>query len=322
VRNLGNSFFLLIAFFILSLEASAQTDSSAHRVQFVTVDQGVQLEVLDWGGSGRPLIFLAGAGDTAHRFDGFAPLFTAQHHVYGITRRGFGASSKPAPANGNYSADHLGDDVLAVMKALHIDRPVLIGHSIAGEELSSVGSRFPEKVSGLIYLDAATDFAFYDPAHPIVEVEMNDIRRRIDDIEAGGVDEKKKLLELETAVAKFETVLHQNNLGVANMPPLPPRSPINAAMNFGMQEYTSIPVPALAIYACPHNWDRLPDDGSGRKAALIAHDKARCNAWADNFKHGVPGARIVMIPNADHYVYLSNEAQVVAEINAFLASLH
>jgi non-heme chloroperoxidase len=321
VRNSSNLFFLLIAFFILPLDASAQTDSSPHGVQFVTVDQGVQLEVLDWGGSGRPLIFLAGAGDTAHRFDGFAPQFTVQHHVYGITRRGFGASSKPTPANGNYSADHLGDDVLAVMKALHIDRPVLIGHSIAGEELSSVGSRFPEKVSGLIYLDAATDFAFDDPAHPIVEVEMNDIRRRINEIEAGGVDEKKKLLELETAIAKFEIVLHQNNLGVANMPPLPPRSPINAAMNFGMQKYTSIPVPALAIYACPHNWDRLPDDGSGRKAALIADDKVRCTAWADNFKHGVPDARIVMIPNADHYVYLSNEAQVVAEINAFLASL-
>ena len=322
MRNLRNLFFLLIAFFILSLEASAQRDSSAHKVRFVTVEPGVQLEVLDWGGSGRPLILLAGAGDTAHRFDGFAPQFTAKHRVYGITRRGFGASSKPAPSNGNYSADRLGDDVVAVMKALHIDRPVLIGHSIAGEELSSVGSRFPERVSGLIYLDAATDFALYDPAHPLFEIEMNDIRRRIDEIEAGGVDEKKKLLELEIAVAKFETVLHQNNLGVANMPPLPPRSPINAAINFGMQKYTFIPVPVLAIYACPHNWDRLPDDGAGRKAALIADDKVRCTAWADNFKRGVPSARIVMIPNADHYVYVSNEAQVVTEINAFLASLH
>ena len=160
--------FLLIPLFILSLEASAQTDSSPHKIQFVTVERGVQLEVLDWGGSGRPLIFLAGAGDAAHRFDSFAPQFTAHHQVYGITRRGSGASSKPAPANGNYAADHLGDDVLAVMKALHIDRPVLVGHSIAGQELSSIGSRFPEKVSGLIYLDAATSFAFYDPAHPPV----------------------------------------------------------------------------------------------------------------------------------------------------------
>lgn len=322
MRKARSLSFLLIALFILSVKASAQTDFSRHKVQFVTVEKGVQLEVLDWGGSGRPIIFLAGAGDTAHRFDGFAPQFTARHHVYGITRRGSGASSKPAPASGNYSADHLGDDVLAVMKALHIDRPVLVGHSIAGQELSSIGSRFPKKVSGLIYLDAATGFAFYDPAHPPIAIEMNDIKRRINEIEAGGVDEQKKLLELEAAVARFETVLHQNNLEVANMPPLPPRAPIEAAMNFGMQKYTSIPVPTLAIYACPHNWNRLPDDAAGRKAALIADDKARCTAWADNFRHGVPGARIVMIPNADHYVYLSNEAQVVTEINAFLASLH
>ena len=69
------------------------------------------------------------------------------------------------------------------MKAINIERPVLVGHSLAGEELSSIGSRFPAKVSGLIYLDAATGFAFYDPAHPSIEIEMNDIKSRIDEIE-------------------------------------------------------------------------------------------------------------------------------------------
>ncbi|HEX3966667.1 MAG TPA: alpha/beta hydrolase [Edaphobacter sp.] len=312
---------LCTAALLLTLRAPAQIDSAPHTTQFVTVEQSVRLEVVDWGGSGSPLIFLAGAGDSAHRFDRFAPQFTKQHHVYGITRRGTGPSSSPAPANGNYTADHLGDDVLAVMKALHIERPVLVGHSIAGQELSSIGSRFPQKVSGLIYLDGATGFALYDPAHPLLAVEMNDIKRRIDEIEAGGVDEKKKLLELETAVASFETVLHQTNLEIENMPPLPPRTPIGAALNFGMQKYTSIPVPVLAIYACPHNWDRLPDDQSGRKASLITDDKVRCTEWIDNFRRGVPTARIVIIPNTDHYVYISNEAQVAAEINAFLATL-
>lgn len=320
MRQLWKLPFLFTVLLWLPVRAMAQADSSPHAIQMVTVEPGVQLEVLDWGGSGRPLIFLAGAGDTAHRFDGFAPQFNRQHHVYGITRRGSGASSSPPPANGNYSADRLGDDVLAVMKALQIDRPVLVGHSMAGEELSSIGSRFPDKVSGLIYLDAATGFAFYDSAHPLLAPEMNDIKKRIDEIEAGGVDEQKKLLDLETAVAHFEAILRQNNAEIANMPPLPPRSPIGAALNFGMQKYTSIPVPALAIYACPHNWDRLPD--SPRKAALIADDKARCTRWADNFRQGVPSAHIVMIPNADHYVYLSNEAQVVVEMNAFLDKLH
>jgi non-heme chloroperoxidase len=166
VRKMISSYFLLIASLVFSLQAPAQTDSSPHKVQFVTVEEGVQFEVLDWGGVGRPLIFLAGNGDTAHAYDNFASKFTGQNHVYGITRKGFGASSKPAPTNGNYSADRLGDDILAVMQALRIERPVLAGHSLAGEELSSIGSRFPNKVSGLIYLDAAASWAFYDPAHP------------------------------------------------------------------------------------------------------------------------------------------------------------
>jgi non-heme chloroperoxidase len=300
----------------------ADSLSPGGKVQFVTVEPGVQLEVLDWGGSGRPLIFLAGNGDTAHSFESFAPKFTSQNHVYGITRRGFGASSKPTPANGSYSADHLGDDVLAVMRALGIERPVLVGHSLAGEELSSIGSRFPTKVSGLIYLDAAYGGAFYDPSHPQIEIEMNDLKRRIDEIETGGVDEQKKLRELETAVARFESILHQNNQDVTTMPPLPPRSPIQAALNFGVERYTSIPVPVLAIYACPHDWDPFFLNDPQRKAARLSADTARCTAQAEAFSHGVPSAKVVRIANADHYVHRSNEAQVIHEMKEFLDGLH
>ena len=83
----------------LCMEAPAQSavqpDRSAHKVEFVTVDRNVKLVVVDWGGSGRPVIFLAGLGDTAHNFDQLAPEFTQSHHVYGITRRGFGNSGSP-----------------------------------------------------------------------------------------------------------------------------------------------------------------------------------------------------------------------------------
>ena len=41
-------------------------DKSPHTVHFVTVDGNVKLEVLDWGGSGRAQVLLAGLGDTAH----------------------------------------------------------------------------------------------------------------------------------------------------------------------------------------------------------------------------------------------------------------
>src|SRR5208337_759650 len=112
-----------------------------------------RLEVLDWNGSGRPVVLLPGGGDTAHVFDEFAPKLKAkgQCHVYGITPRGFGASGFSACKNG---CDCLGDDVLAVIDALKLNRPVLVGHSIAGEELSSVATRHPEKIAGLVYLES------------------------------------------------------------------------------------------------------------------------------------------------------------------------
>jgi len=123
--------------------------SSPHTIQMVSVEKGVSLEVLDWGGTGRPLVLLTGLGDTAHVFDEFASKLTASYHVYGITRRGRGASSAPEPNATSYTASRLGEDVLAVIDALHLNKPVIAGHSIAGEELSYIGSHHPEKVAAL-----------------------------------------------------------------------------------------------------------------------------------------------------------------------------
>ncbi|HEY4047057.1 MAG TPA: alpha/beta hydrolase [Acidobacteriaceae bacterium] len=311
----------LIAIYASALRVQDQADSSPPTAQFVTVDKDVKLEVLDWGGTGRPMVFLAGQGNTAHNFDRFAPQFTAHYHVYAITRRGFGASSKPVPSNGNYTADRLGDDILAVTDVLKLNRPILVGHSFAGEEMSSIGSRHPGKVAGLIYLEAAYGFAYYDPAHPMMELEMNDLKRRIDQLEAGGVEEKSYLLDLEARVAQFEKTLHNSNLRVASMPPIPPRTPIQAALNYGAEKYTKIPVPILAIFACPHNWDRAFQSDPAMKAKRLAADVALCTAQADAFATGVPSAHVVRISNADHYVFNSNEAEVVREMNSFLANL-
>ncbi|HEY6250028.1 MAG TPA: hypothetical protein VI685_08700 [Candidatus Angelobacter sp.] len=108
---------LALPFVLVSITAPAYSQSSApwtdpspHHVSFVTVDKDVRLEVLDWGGSGQSLVLLAGGGNTAHVFDDFALKLTGEYHVYGITRRGFGAS---AYSGSDYGADRLGDDVVA-----------------------------------------------------------------------------------------------------------------------------------------------------------------------------------------------------------------
>ena len=129
-------------------------DPSPHTVQLVTVDENVQLEVLDWGGTGRPVVLLAGSGNTAHVFDGFAEKLTSNNHIYGITRRGFGASSHP---DSGYTDQRLADDVLRVLDALSISAPVLVGHSMAGSELTTLGAKHSDRLSGLVYLEAVRD---------------------------------------------------------------------------------------------------------------------------------------------------------------------
>jgi len=138
-------------------------DPSPHQVRGVTVEPGVRLEVLDWGGSERPLVLLAGLGMTAHVFDGFAEKLTGSSHVYGITRRGYSASSRPASG---YTEDRLVEDDLRVLDALNLAQPVMAGHSVAGNELSELGIHHYGRIGGLVYLDAlndgADDYTEYD----------------------------------------------------------------------------------------------------------------------------------------------------------------
>src|SRR5438128_10884496 len=142
-----------------SQQPPAWKDPSPHITQFVTVDKSVRLEVLDWGGSGRAAVLLAGGGDTAHVFDDFAPKLTVHNHVYGITRRGFGASGY---ADAENVGERLGEDVLAVIHAPKLDKQLLVGHSIAGAELSWIANRYPDRVAGVVYLEAGYSYAFDD----------------------------------------------------------------------------------------------------------------------------------------------------------------
>ncbi len=103
---------------------------------------------------GVPLVFLSGLGSTAHVFDEFAPQFTDHFHVIGITRRGFGASANALPAD---DPDTLVNDVRVILDSLRMGSVVLVGHSIAGEELARFAVSYPDRCAGLVYLDAAYD---------------------------------------------------------------------------------------------------------------------------------------------------------------------
>jgi non-heme chloroperoxidase len=320
---------IALAALLLSTAHAQAIDSTAHTVQFVSVENDVKLEVLDWGGSGRPVVLLTGQGNNAHVYDKFAPKLTATCHVYGITRRGYGVSSHPEPTSANYAADRLGDDVLAVIDALKLNRPVLVGHSLGGEELSSVGSRHPENVAGLIYLDAAYGYAYYDRSRGDLIIDVNVLQRELVQLRPGNITKESNSVIhdlLETDLPALEKDLRRLQETTTRQSPALPNAqrsipPIEQAVLSGMQKYTDIRVPILAIYALPHDFrDLLKDDAAGR-AAAEARDMVSTGAQAKAFEDGIPSARVVRLPHANHYVFRSNEADVLREINEFVGKL-
>ena len=117
---------------LLAATALAQgKDPSPHKVHFVTVEEGVRIEVLDWGGDStkRAVVLLTGSGNTAHIYDEFAHKLAECRRVYSITRRGYGESTHP---EAGYANQRLAEDEYQVIDKLGISKPVVAGHSMAG----------------------------------------------------------------------------------------------------------------------------------------------------------------------------------------------
>jgi pimeloyl-ACP methyl ester carboxylesterase len=89
----------------------------------------------------------------------------------------------------------------------------------------------------------------------------------------------------------------------------------------GGQKYTDIRLPVLAIFAVPHDLGPALGGDPTARAAFEARDTVTAGAQADAFEKGIPSARVVRLPHAHHYVFLSNEADVLREMNAFIARL-
>jgi non-heme chloroperoxidase len=314
-------------------QAAPWHDPSKHKIQFVTVEEGVRLEVLDWGGSGRNVVLLAGSGNTAHIFDNFAEkLSGACCHVYGITRRGFGASTHP---DSGYDQQRLADDVLQVLDALKLVAPVVAGHSMSGEELTTLGDEHSDRLAGLVYLDAAADPTDYPGSSAAymalfsklpAAMRANGSAPDASDLRSFQAlhDFKVRQNGFEYPEAELHNTYNRNpdgSVGSGNAP-----DKVHFAIGRGAlpRDYSRIRVPILALFSSLSiNYRYQPKDARERTAveefdaATEVYDKRN----KKNLLNAKGGVRIVDLPEADHYLFLSNEAEVLREMRAFIVGL-
>jgi non-heme chloroperoxidase len=122
--------------------------------------------------------------------------------------------------------------------------------------------------------------------------------------------------DLETFQRQLELLPSPQNSGTTPVLPFAPPAIIR-----GEQKYTNIQAPILAIFASPHadpNLAHMPDD---KKKEYISLDQQESAAQAKAFQQ-LQSAKVVMLPNANHFVFFSNEQEVEKDIKDFLATLN
>jgi pimeloyl-ACP methyl ester carboxylesterase len=324
-------------------------DRSPHVVKFVEVDTDVRLEVLDWGGSGRALLLLAGGGDTAHVFDDLAPKLAARCRVVGVTRRGHPGSS--APATG-YGVARLVEDIVRVMDAVGLKTPVVVGHSFAGEEMHVLGARHPTRIAGLVYVDAA-----FDRGDDSDDKAFHAVARTVPSAPRPNQDDLASFTALRAYLEKHGGAgpeAHVRARWVVNPDGTiggmySPERAILQAMVREMRAAFAKPynperirVPAVAIYAVPKSADDLMRRGSSDRLPLpenvitreaedhpdlrerfeklyqLTRERVRHHEkWFETFAER---GRAVEL-SGTHHLVISNPREVLDQIQVFVSSL-
>lgn len=102
-----------------------------------------------WGTTGSPVVLVHGFVESADSWSATARLLAHDHRVYAIDVDGFGYTQRVAP----YDTAHLATQLLDFIAALHLARPVLVGHSSGAAIIAAAALRAPDSVGAVLFLD-------------------------------------------------------------------------------------------------------------------------------------------------------------------------
>lgn len=309
--------------------AVAAAPSQAPLRSRVIEANGVSIHCLDSGGTKPALLFIPGLGDTAYMFEGFASRFASTNRVIVMTRRGFGQSSVPRDG---YDLPARVEDIRGLLDALDVPRAVLIGHSIAGDELTAFAIRYPQRVVALIYLDAA-----YDRSDPQAPQPTAAVWKKVLDAWLGNDAEAKASLEKYRGVQqrtffgiwtpsqernlRETTVQNVDGTVSSRTPSWVPRA-ISDADKRANVSLAAVKSPALLIFAR----QRLERRGLAldveTKAGLIRDEEAYEAYFAKYLSRleQQPNLRILVLQQTMHHLYLERPDEVEREMRRFLSA--
>lgn len=196
------------------------------------------------------------------------------------------------------------------------------------------GEQPPNRIAGLVYLDAGYSYAFDDGKGSSIKEVM--------ELHAPQPP-SPNVTDLANFCSLDQYYVRVNGFGfpeaeLRQQMESTPDGRVGKARNFpggslmmavimGTRKFTAIPVPALFIFGNPHSLGTWIDDNTDRSVRTAAEAyssslEALTERQEKAVKNGLPAAHVVTLPEANHYVFLSNETYVLRAIRTFVAGLH
>ncbi len=253
---------------------------------------GVTIAYEERAGDGRPvtLVFVHGLGGSARSW--WAQLAACEERGYraiAYDQRGAGLSSKPG---GPHSVETWASDLVRMLDALAVERPILVGHSVGCMTAERASLELGGRVAGLVTIGGALQWR--PEAEPVFAERVRLARAgRMDEIAATvlgtGLSEQRRRSDPALAGLFFDLIASNDHAAYAEWSA--------ATATARMVDPERVPCPVLACCG--------------------EHDPVTPPGFAQAIAGAVPDGRTAVIEGAAHWCQLEAPDAVNAELLRF-----
>ena len=259
---------------------------------------------LEWGApDAPPIVLLHGGHQSAHSWDLVSLHLARKYRVFALDQRGHGDSEWSRDAN--YSNNEMSLDAEALMDALELERPILMGHSMGGRNSLLLTRRDPSRLGGLVVVDIGPEIS--EEGRKLISAFVRN-NEEFDNLEHFAENVRKydpyRSMEHIERTVKYNMLCRADGKYISKCDSTPRRvgiqtgSPEDAV---SLDDAQAFDIPTLIV--------------RGETSKILTPESAV------RFKDALPQGELVTVPECGHNVHSQNTHGFIEAIGPFLAKL-
>jgi len=259
---------------------------------------------LEWGApDAPPIVLLHGGHQSAHSWDLVSLHLARKYRVFALDQRGHGDSEWSRDAN--YSNNEMSLDAEALMDALELERPILMGHSMGGRNSLLLTRRDPSRLGGLVVVDIGPEIS--EEGRKLISAFVRN-NEEFDNLEHFAENVRKydpyRSMEHIERTVKYNMLCRADGKYISKCDSTPRRVGIQTGSSedaVSLDDAQAFDIPTLIV--------------RGETSKILTPESAV------RFKDALPQGELVTVPECGHNVHSQNTHGFIEAIGPFLAKL-